>query len=213
MADEPLDERARRRIASELAEDLRAVIANLGQCAVPDADLRAAAELGASLRERVQGPPRPRWYENDAMALSDGDRVAYLEQSPLRGRVNPIAPPLVLRVVESEGGERRVSGHARLGAAYEGPPRGVHGGWVAAMMDELLGTAQGLAERQGVTAKLTVRFRHVTPLDEELRFESWVAEDRGRFLIARGTCHAEGIFARVDFNEVHARMRARRDGD
>jgi acyl-coenzyme A thioesterase PaaI-like protein len=106
---------------------------------------------------------------------------------------------------------------ARLSAAYEGPPRGVHGGWVAAMLDELLGTAQGLAEKQGVTATLKVRYRAITPIDEELRFEARVTEDRGRILRVKGSCYAgdtltadaEGMFVRVDFNEIHDRMKER----
>ena len=43
------------------------------------------------------------------------------------------------------------------------------GGWVAAIMDELLGFAQGLAGQHGVTATLKIRYRHVTPIDEDLR--------------------------------------------
>jgi len=221
MADEPLGKRERRRLASRLADDLRQVVANLGEREIPDADLRAAADLGDALRQRIDGPQRARWYENDATALADRDRAAYLDQSPIQGRLNPIAPPMRVEIVVGEDGKKRVVGHARLGSAYEGPPHGVHGGWVAAMLDELLGTAQGLAEqRQGVTATLKIRFRHVTPLDEELRFEGWVAEDRGRVIMVRGTCHAgdtltadaEGLFVRVDFNEIQQRMRGRRDG-
>ena len=70
----------------------------------------------------------------------------------------------------------------------------------------------------GVTARLKVRYRHVTPLDETLRFEGWLAETRGTRRTARATCHAgdtltadaEGIFVVVDFDEVRERMSARR---
>jgi acyl-CoA thioesterase FadM len=91
---------------------------------------------------------------------------------------------------------------------------------VAALFDELLGAAQGLAEAPGVTAILRVRFRHLTPVDEDLRLEAWIADQRQRRLVVKATCHAgdtltadaEGIFMRVDFNEVHARMQERREG-
>ena len=107
---------------------------------------------------------------------------------------------------------------ARLSSAYEGPPHGVHGGFVAALFDEVLGATQGLSEVSGVTAILKVRYRHVTPIDEELRFEGWVERRRGPHLFTRATCHAgnlltaeaEAIFARVDFDEIEAKMRHRR---
>ncbi len=104
--------------------------------------------------------------------------------------------------------------------AYEGPPHGVHGGWVAALFDEVLGSVQGLANQPGVTAILRVRYRHLTPVEEELRFEGWIETLRSQRLVARATCHAgdtltadaEGVFVRVDFNQVEERMRARREG-
>ena len=72
------------------------------------------------------------------------------------------------------------------------------------MFDEVLGSTAGLAEQPGVTATLKIRYRHVTPTDEELRFEGWIHEQRGRRLVVRATCHAgdtltaqaEGIFIR-----------------
>lgn len=221
MVEKHRGERERRELASQLSDDLRAAIADLSECEITDADLIAAVELGQKLRARLDGPRRARWYEGDATALETKDRAAYMDQSPIRGRLNPIAPPMRIDIVERPDGKRVVAGHARLGSAYEGPPHGVHGGWVAAMMDELLGTAQGLTKSKGVTATLKVRYRHITPLDEDLRFEGWLHEDRGRILVVRGTCHAgdtltadaEGIFVRVDFNEIQERMRGRRMGD
>jgi acyl-coenzyme A thioesterase PaaI-like protein len=90
----------------------------------------------------------------------------------------------------------------------------VHGGYVAALFDEILGAAIGMAPPPGVTAILEVRYRNVTPVEQELRFEAWIAEDRGRRIVARATCHAgetltadaKGTFVRVDFDEVRRRM-------
>ena len=62
-----------------------------------------------------------------------------------------------------------------------------------------------------------MKYRAVTPLDCDLRFEGWISEDRGRRIIVRGSCHAadtltaeaKGLFVRVDFNEIRSRMRER----
>ena len=101
-----------------------------------------------------------------------------------------------------ETGERgpHIRGTVCFTRAYEGPPHGVHGGFVAAMFDEVLGAVMGLAPPPGVTATLEVRYRHVTPLEEPLRFEAWIDSDRGRRLTASATCHAGSttMHSRVD---------------
>ena len=139
----------------------------------------------------------------------------HLEQSPIRGRHNPIAPPLVVDAVEHESGDRSVMARARLGMAYEGPP---HGGWVAALFDEVLGSTQSLTASPGVTAELTIRYRHITPFDADLRLEGWIDRNEDRHVVAKATCHAgttltadaEGLFVRVDFNEIQERVQQRR---
>jgi acyl-coenzyme A thioesterase PaaI-like protein len=219
MAEKHLGSGDRRALAAALADDLRAIVADLSEREISDGDLGAAAELARALRERLDGPQRTRWYEADAADLAGEDRFSYLDQSPVRGRLNPIAPPMTIEIVERPDGKRVVEGRARLGCAYEGPPHGVHGGWVAALLDELLGSAQGLARSGGVTAILKIRYRDITPIDEDLRFEGWIHRDRGRLLIVRGTCRAgdtltadaEGIFVRADFDEIRERMKERRN--
>jgi acyl-coenzyme A thioesterase PaaI-like protein len=219
MGERHLADRERRALAAAVADDLRIVAADLSERDLSDDDLEAAAELTRSLRECLDGPRRSRWYEGDPMDLAEGDRFAYLDQSPIRGRLNPIAPPMTIERVEGEDGRLWVEGRARLGSAYEGPPHGVHGGWVAALFDELLGMAQSLAEKKAVTATLKIRYRDITPIDEDLRFRGWIERDRGRSIVVRGTCHAgdtltadaEGVFVRVDFSEILHRMKERRD--
>ena len=211
------DARAR---AWELSEELRRIVEALAVCDVAPDQRDAATRLARELRSRLGGAPRSRWYDADEDALSLGpeSRSAYLEQSPIRGRHNPIAPPLIVDIIEREGGNRGVMGRARLGMAYEGPPHGVHGGWIAALFDELLGATQGLTTSPGVTAKLTIRYRQITPIDADLRFEGWIDRDEGRGIVAKATCHAgntltadaEGLFVRVDFNEIQERMQPRR---
>jgi acyl-coenzyme A thioesterase PaaI-like protein len=210
-----------RDLAKSITADLRAVAATLSERRVGDADLEAAAALARELRQRLDGPRRPRWYDRDAMDLAPGDRVAYLDQSPIVGHLNAIAPPLRVELVEGPDGEKRAEARTNLSRAYEGPPHGVHGGWVAALFDEVLGTVQGAGADHGVTATLKVKYRAVTPIESDLLFRGWIHERRGRRILVRGTCHAgatltaeaEGMFIRVDFNEIEDRMRGdRRDG-
>ncbi len=210
-----------RRQAEALAADLRVIIQALTAREIAETDLAAAVGLAHDLRRRLTGPRRPRWYDanDDALSLSPESRIAYLDQSPIRGILNPVAPPLTLETVDAAGGSRRIQGRARLGLAYEGPPHGVHGGWVAALFDDVLGATQGLSGGGAVTAKLTVRYRAVTPVDEDLRFEGWIEKHTERRILAKARCYAgktltadaEGIFVRVDFNEIHQRMQHRRE--
>lgn len=202
--------------AAALAQQLREVNAALALHEVAPERLLQAVELGARLRALLDGPPRASWYQHDAVSpmVSPGARVSYGDMSPLRGLRNPLAPPLRIERGTRADGTPCMVGRAVLSRAYEGPPHGVHGGFVAALFDEILGSAIGLAPPPGVTATLEVRYRHVTPLEQELRFEAWVAEDRGRRIVAVATCSAgetqtasaKGLFVRVDFDEVRRRM-------
>ena len=206
--------------ASELAHKLREVAEALSVAELREEDIVEADQLATTLRELVTGPPRRRWYDAgpDPRARREARR-AYLDQSPIRGRLNPVAPPLELETVTRADGTKAVRGSVSMGVRYEGPPHGVHGGWVAALFDEVCGAAQGLAGTRGVTGVLKVRYRQITPLEETLRFEGWVAEQRGRRLVAKATCHAgdtltaqaQALFVNVDFQDVQQEMLGRRD--
>jgi acyl-coenzyme A thioesterase PaaI-like protein len=202
-----------------LADELRAIIDALAEREVPDAALADATRLAREIRSKLDGPRRVRWYDNDANAASRGaaSRRAYLEQSPVRGELNPVAPPLVVSTEQREDGSWVARGRTRLGPAYEGPPGGVHGGWVAALFDDLLGAAQGFAKRTGVTGKLEVKYRQVTPIDRDLDLAAWITEERGRRIMVRGTCRAgetltaeaRAMFVAIDFDEIRRRVEAR----
>ncbi|MCZ7525648.1 MAG: PaaI family thioesterase [Acidimicrobiia bacterium] len=212
------DPSARRELAAALADEVRGIIETLTVADTPLDALATATGLARDLRAVLGGPRRLRWYEAGGPRPDSEARDAFLDQSPLRGALNPLAPPLELDYVERPDGTRAVVGRARLGPAYEGPPHGVHGGYVAALFDELLGATQAIGGSVGVTARLTIRYRHVTPVDEDLRFEGWVEDQHGRRIVAHATCHAgdtltaeaEALFLSVDFEEVEARMMERR---
>jgi acyl-coenzyme A thioesterase PaaI-like protein len=112
----------------------------------------------------------------------------------------------------------RVVGRVTFGSAYEGPPGCVHGGYVAAMFDELLGGAQSLSGHAGMTGTLTIRYLRPTPLHTELQLEATVDRVEGRKIFCKGTCHvdgekvseAEGIFISLTADKFVA-MRGERD--
>jgi len=105
----------------------------------------------------------------------DPERYAFFDHSPFIGLANPISPPIDVRYSEDT-----VVAHCVFGAAYEGPPGCVHGGYVAAMFDELLGATQSLSGMQGMTARLIVNYRSPTPLATELRMEGRLVSVEGR---------------------------------
>ncbi|MDZ4825126.1 MAG: PaaI family thioesterase [Actinomycetota bacterium] len=147
-----------------------------------------AFRLGGS---RDEGPGyRPR---------SHGD---YLPRSPIVGEASPLSPRIDWRQVDANDGSLGIEANGTFGAAYEGPPGFVHGGWVACAFDEMLGIANIAAGHPGMTARLTVNYRKPTPLFRELTFKARVDRIEGRRIISSSevydgetlTAEAEGLF-------------------
>ncbi|KLI89686.1 hypothetical protein AA310_15440 [Arthrobacter sp. YC-RL1] len=112
----------------------------------------------------------------------------YMDRSPVSGVLNPIAPPVSLRM----DGENGVRTSTRLGLPYQGPPGRVHGGWVATLLDHLMGFAAGTVDQWIFTRSLTVDYDHAVPLFEELELTAWVEEIDGRKIWVRGQIEAGG---------------------
>lgn len=166
---------------------------------------QAAAELEAVADALEQGPGAELigWAEA-ANAPAFG---VFMDRSPVLGQANPVAPPVELTVEDG-----RIIGTARFGSAYEGPPSCVHGGWIAAAFDEVLGATQSLSGSGGMTAYLKIDYRSPTPLHADLRFEGELTRTEGRkiFTVGRlfhGTrlcAEAEAMFVSVDFARLAA---------
>jgi acyl-coenzyme A thioesterase PaaI-like protein len=178
----------RRAEAHRLANAMRRVIDHLVQVAAPEADLKAAAVALERYANRLAKYPVSRTFEGFAETANAGDTHAFFDHSPLIGMANPLAPPIRLAVVGD-----RVEGRATFGVAYEGPPGHVHGGFLAAAFDEVLGMAQSLTGNPGMTGTLSVRYRRPTPLLTELYFEAKVDRVEGRKIFTHGTVAAGGI--------------------
>lgn len=180
--------------------------------AASEAQLAAAAEGVEAILATLEDAPKHRALWGFAESSNSGDSRAMFDSSPLIGLGNPVAPPLRLAVVGDH-----VVGSAVFGTAYEGPPGHVHGGFVAAAFDELLGMAQSLTGSPGMTGSLTVRYRRPTPLHRELRFVGQVDRVEGRKIYTSGTLFAEetlcaeadGLFISVDFERMRQLAAAR----
>ncbi len=97
------------------------------------------------------------------------------ELNAVAGWSNPLAPGLNMWF-ENE----RAHGTVTCGWAYEGPPGHIHGGFVAAILDQFLGMAQMMGRQPGMTGKLNVRYHRPSPLNVELKLEAWMEKVEGR---------------------------------
>ncbi len=130
------------------------------------AEAQAAIEaVTASLRQRTR--PIGVSYRVNGRPLPLGNAAI--------GVCNPIAPPIVVH----HEGDGRCWSEFVLGSAYEGPPRLVHGGVSALVLDHMLGEAasDGLSKAR-FTGTITVKYLRGTPLGP-LRCDAWVDGKRG----------------------------------
>ena len=202
-----------------LAAAMRRVIGRLVESDAPEDELSAAADGLERYAESLTKHPRLKRYEGFAETANAGDVGAFFDQSPLIGRANPLAPPITLRAT----GERTAEGSVTFGSAYEGPPGCVHGGFVAAAFDEVLGFVHSLTGQPGFTGTLTVRYRKPTPLHTPLRFDGEVDRTERRKVFASGRlfagetlcAEAEGIFisARPERFRALLEERAKREAE
>ncbi len=196
-----------------LAEAMRRVIEHLVVTDAPPERLAQAADRLSRFADMLAEYPRSTSFPGFAESANAGDVHAFFDLSPVIGLSNPLAPPIWLH---PEGD--RVKGRAIFGSAYEGPPGCVHGGFVAAAFDEVLGFAQSITGNPGMTGTLTVRYRRPTPLHRELVFDAGVDRVEGRKIFVSATiaadgevtAEAEGIFISLD-RERFAEMMAKKN--
>jgi acyl-coenzyme A thioesterase PaaI-like protein len=113
---------------------------------------------------------------------------AHPERSPFIGRSNALASPMRIWY----DGELTF-GEATYPDRYEGPPGRVHGGFVVAAFDDLLGVAQSVSGVAGLTGTLEVKLRAGTPLNTRVDYEAGVSSVSGRKVVAWGRCTLDGV--------------------
>ncbi len=194
------DLEAQRDEARRLGEAMRLVIDRLVATQAPREDLARAADQLEGIAAGLSTYPQGRIYDGFAESANAGDTHAFFEWSPLIGHANPLAPPISVQIRDD-----LVVGQARFGSAYEGPPGCVHGGFIAASFDEVLGVAQSLSGQPGMTGTLTIRYRKPTPLYRDLVFKARLVSIEGRKIATHGelyagdtmTAEADGVFISV----------------
>jgi acyl-coenzyme A thioesterase PaaI-like protein len=202
-----------------LADAMRLVIERLTESDAPEEELRRAADALEIYADALAAHPRLRYVHGFAESANAGDVAAFFDRSPLIGLANPLAPPITI----GKTGERTAEGRVVFGTAYEGPPGNVHGGFVAAAFDEVLGFVQSLSGRPGMTGTLIVRYRKPTPLHTPLRFEAEYLRHEGRKLFTESRVYAgdllcaeaEGVFVSIErerFMELEE-LRAAREAE
>lgn len=203
----------RRAALFRVAGAIRGVLHRMVQSSAPIEVIEAVADDVEAAAERLSTYTNKSMYEGFAESANAGEPFGFFDHSPMLGQANPLAPPIRLWL---EGD--RILGTATFGAAYEGPPGCVHGGYVAAAFDEVLGSTQSLSGSPGMTGRLTVHYRKPTPLQTELRFVGWIEDVTGRKILTRGElwagdllcAEAEGLFISIDLTKF-ADMKAERD--
>ena len=147
----------------------------------------ATAQLSARLRDGSPG----------MNVTTEGESIHWGDCG--QGPRNPFAPPLL---AEHDGPTR---GHldVRLGAAYEGAPGHLHGGYTALVLDHLFGhvASRGSATTVAATGTITLRYHRPTRLGL-LHAEAEIERREGRKIFLAGhladadgtTVTAEGLF-------------------
>ncbi len=163
----------------------------------PNENLDKLTEKIEHLTKQFDAIPSRKPRDRFSTTISEGDIYAFLAHDPVIGKLNPLAPPLSMRV---EGD--KVVGEVNFSSAYEGPPQCAHGGYIAAVFDILLGGTEALSGIPGVTGTLSVRYAAPTPLNTDLRVEGVLEGVEGRKILTKGTMYhgdtptaeATGIF-------------------
>jgi acyl-coenzyme A thioesterase PaaI-like protein len=184
----PPDDPDARAVKHGLVQETKRLVELVALLDVADADDGEIDDLRGQVADLADRLAKlPSLAARGGLAVAGPPDSTLAERSGISGRSNPLAPPLEIHV---DGDVTR--GSAVYSAAYEGPPGVLHGGFVAAAFDDLLGVAQQTSGKAGYTGTLTVRMRRPTPLGPRIDYEAGVKEIRGRKIVCWGRSTAGG---------------------
>jgi acyl-coenzyme A thioesterase PaaI-like protein len=166
-------------------------------------------ELAAALTEKIEGLAAELSQAQQVTGLVDmakrGQRGTIDdvmgELVSVGGRSHPCSPEL-----RWQEASNRITGTVKFSQAFEGPPGHVHGGWVAGVLDHLMGMTHVRTGHPGMTGGLSVRYLKPTPLNQRIEVSAQATEldDKRTEVNAEmrfgetTTATAEAIFVRVD---------------
>lgn len=120
----------------------------------------------------------------------------------------------------------RVEGDVTLDSRHEGAPGYAHGGAVATILDDALGSLLQVIRTPAVTARLEIDYRRPALIGRRFDVEAWIDRESGRKLFLRGLlrdgdeliAEAAGLFVEVDPEHFrrgadHSRALPRRPGE
>ena len=168
----PLSE-TMKRVAGSLRHVLKAIYH-----VHPEVDDETMAATAESLEAQVVAA--------GTLGLGQPSEIRYT-RSPLSGAFNPIAAP-----VTYEYGEMNITAKVRYNESYQGPPACVHGGIVAALLDDALGRTRHLTGRHCVTGGLNITYKRPTPINAELTVEARIESIHERKFIVTGEVYHDG---------------------
>ncbi len=194
-----------------LADELRGAVDDSVTAKVEESALAEATALIAQARTLLTGPPRVH-FSSSREAAADPE-LAYREWSTMGGRSHAGAIPMALNWDRSDPDTPVLVARCTLTKAHEGAPGCAHGGWVASVIDELLGMAQSAYGKTAATVELTLRYKSPTPLYRELEMRAWFDRVEGRRLHGRATCYdgdrlcaeAEAVFVNIALHTMQER--------
>ena len=166
-------------------------------------------ELAAALTEKIEGLTAELSQAQQVDGLVDmakrGERGTIDdvmgELVSVGGRSHPCSPELLWQEASN-----RITGTVRFNQAFEGPPGHVHGGWVAGVLDHIMGMTHVRTGHPGMTGGLSVRYLKPTPLNQLIEISAEATELDDKRTEVKGTMRcgetttatAEAIFVRVD---------------
>ena len=122
----------------------------------------------------------------------DGEEMDFDIGSAVGGEFNPFS----IGAKYFRDGDESV-GRVRVPRCYEGPPGRVHGGFICAIFDEVMGTVfRATGTSSAFTGELTVRFEGPAPIGADLEFRAREVRTEGRKRFLEGTATGpDGQFA------------------
>ncbi len=199
----------------KLAAELRRISNTLCDSEANEDDILALAEIIGEKADVLRTPKREERPAGPSSSMVPGMDTFY-DRGPIAGRSNPISPPASLEI---DVDARRVVGEVEFGKAFEGAPGCVHGGFVAAVLDEALGMACIFAGGPAMTAELTTRYLRHTPIEMPLKIEAKLDGVEGKKVRTSGRVTSEGVtvvdstglFIAVGSEKFEALSNAQRD--